>query len=143
MKRLALCIALGACVAPDAGKVISDPVTGTHGAISAAYRAAPSVTVRAGYEVTAGYALFVDYRAADWAFINAAYANGQPLVYAVTDRILIGCDNGCKIRESGIIRLSPDQFRRYASTGLRFALIGQGRRIDAAAPPSVFAEVLK
>ena len=143
MIRLALVLALSACVAPSGPQQVNDAVTGSYGAVSREYRAAAGVTVRAGYEVTAGYALFVDYRASQWAFIDSAYTNGQRLGYTVTDRVLIGCDGGCKIRESGIIRLTADQMQRYASTGLRFSLIGQGRQIDAAVPPSVFSGAMK
>lgn len=139
-----LVVLLASCVSdPDnVPRRIDDPATGSFAIASIEYQAAPTVRVRAVHEITAGYALFVDYRAGDWLFADSAWANGRQLDYAVLERKLIGCSNGCKILESGVIRIPMARFKAYSINGLRFALIGRAGRFSVAVPGSIFGEVL-
>ncbi len=145
-----LAFGLAACV-NEAGTV-SDVHTGVSGSHSRVYPAASGLL----YNLNAGalvgkqgsetrYAIGTQYSATGlgWAFFEEAWSFGQQLPFEVQGRDTAGCGGGsCTIVERGLIRLTKQQFKQAAKTGIEFKLIGKQRDIVARVPAQAFAEAL-
>lgn len=143
---VALVFALAACSADDSRtgpQTILDPVTGLNAFVSGEYKAAPTLSTRAAYVADLGHVVLVDYRASSWAFINQAHSGGRKLEYIKMDQRVISCVNGCKILESGSIRLPSSEFQEYSKTGMKLALTGSRGRVDGYIPAKAFQEVIE
>ena len=103
-----------------------------------------SLSGRAFHSQKTGYGVAVEYMSTGlgWAFLNEAWSFGQKLPFDVRHRKVLSCSAGCTIIESGSIRMSKAEFRRFAKTGFEFRLIGQNNTITGRVPASAFAQVL-
>jgi hypothetical protein len=91
-----------------------------------------------------GYGVAVEYigTGGGWHFFKEAWSYGQQLKFSEGNSNVMGCGAGCTLQEGGFIHLSEAQFKKAASEGFGFKLLGSGGSVEGTVPASAFAQVL-
>jgi hypothetical protein len=54
----------------------------------------------------------------------------------------MGCGAGCTLQEGGFIHMTEAQFKKAATEGFGFKLLGTGGSVEGTVPASAFTQVL-
>jgi hypothetical protein len=91
-----------------------------------------------------GYGISVEYigTGGGWHFFEEAWSFGKQFKFTRANGNVMGCGAGCTLQEGGFIHMTETQFKRAASEGFGFKLLGNGGSVEGTVPASTFAQVL-
>jgi hypothetical protein len=91
-----------------------------------------------------GYGVAVEYigTGGGWHFFQEAWSFGKQFKFTQANGNVMGCGAGCTLQEGGFIHMTEAQFKKAASDGFGFKLLGDGGSVEGSVPAAAFAQVL-